>query len=103
MLATALRRHRRDGPFDHLEERLLDSLAGDIAGNGRIFRLAADLVDFVNVDDATLGAFNIVLSRLQQLENDVLNVFAHVARLGERGRVRHGEGDIENAGEGLGE
>jgi hypothetical protein len=52
---TTARRHRGDSSFNYLEQRLQHALAGHIAGNRWIFCLAADLVDFVNVDDATLG------------------------------------------------
>ena len=41
--------------------------------------------------------------RLQQLEDDVLDVLADVARLGQRGGVDDGEGNREELGEGLGE
>src|SRR5262249_7077220 len=74
MLATALRRHRSDGPFDHLEQCLLYPFTGYVAGDRGVVGLPADLVDFVDVDDATLGGFDIVVRRLQQLENDVLDV-----------------------------
>ena len=59
----------------------------------------ADLVDFVDVDDAALGGFEIVVGALKQLEEDVLDVFADVAGFGERGGVADGEWDVENAGE----
>jgi hypothetical protein len=35
--------------------------------------------------------------RLQQLEDDVLDILAHIAGLGQRGGVGHGEGHIEDA------
>jgi len=38
---------------------------------------------------------------LQQLEDDVLDVLADVAGFGERGRISHGEGHIEDARERL--
>src|SRR5262249_32274772 len=39
---------------------------------------------------------DIVVGGLQQLEDDVLDVLADIAGFGERGRVRHGEGHIED-------
>jgi hypothetical protein len=66
MLATALRGHRGDGAFHDLEQRLLHALAGDVAGG--VVGLAADLGDLVDIDDAALGALDVVLGRLQQLE-----------------------------------
>ena len=63
-----------------------------------LFRsLAADLVDLVDVDDAALRALDIVVGRLKQLEDDVLDILADIARFGERRRVRHGERHVEDA------
>jgi hypothetical protein len=52
MLAAALRRHRGDRAFDQLQQRLLHAFARNVAGDGRVVRLARDLVDLVDVDDA---------------------------------------------------
>src|SRR5512143_1760543 len=38
MLAAPLRRHVGDRPLQELEERLLDPLPGDVAGDGRVLR-----------------------------------------------------------------
>ena len=59
--------------------------------------LRRDLVDLVDVDDAALRALDIVVGRLQQLEDDVLDVLADIAGFGQRRRVRHGEGHVEDA------
>ena len=37
------------------------------------------------------------IGRCDELEQDVLHVLAHVARLGERGGVRDGEGHLQRA------
>ena len=78
MLAPALRRHRRDGAFDDLEQRLLYAFARDVAGDRGVVGLAADLVDLVDIDDPALGALDIVIGRLQQLEDDVLDILADI-------------------------
>ena len=62
-----------------------------------------DLVDLVDVDDAALRPLDIVIGGLQQLEDDVLDVLADISRLGERRRIGHGEGHVEDAGQRLGE
>src|SRR5260370_13367599 len=50
-----------------------------------LFRsLAGNLVDFVDIDDAALGALDIVVGRLQKLLNNVLNILADIAGFGER-------------------
>ena len=52
MLASALRRNIRDRAFENLQKRLLHSFTGDVAGDGGVLVLAADLVDLVDVDDS---------------------------------------------------
>ena len=73
-----------DGALEDLEQRLLHALAGHVAGDRRVLALAGDLVDLVDVDDAGLGLLDVVVGGLDQLEEDVLDVFADVAGLGER-------------------
>ena len=41
------------------------------------------------------------LGGLEQLEQDVLDILAHIARFGQRGGVGDGEGNIEDLGQGL--
>src|SRR5215471_338566 len=101
MLASALRRHRRDRAFHDLEQGLLHALARDVASDRGVVGLATDLVDLVDIDDATLGALDVVVGRLQQLKDDVLDVLADIAGFGQRGRISHGEGHIEDARESL--
>src|SRR5256884_279979 len=101
MLASPLRRYRTDGAFHDLEQRLLHALAGDVAGDRRVVGLSPDLVDLCDIDDTALGAFDIVVGRLQQLEDDVLDVLSHIAGFGERRRIGHREGHIEDARERL--
>src|SRR5581483_776608 len=96
VLAPALRRHRGDRPFEDLQERLLDPLAGDIARDGRVVRLARDLVDLVDIEDPGLRLLDVEVGGLDQLEEDVLDVLADVAGLGQRGRVRDREGDVQD-------
>src|SRR5580704_11292903 len=101
VLASALRRHRGRGALEDLQQRLLYALARDVTGDRRVLALAGDLVDLVDVDDAGLGLLDVVVRRLDQLEQDVLDVLADVAGLGERGRVGDGERDVEQPGQGL--
>src|SRR5262249_50103739 len=65
MLAAALRRHGSYRAFHDLQERLLHAFARYVAGDRRVVGLAADLVDLVDIDDAALGALDIVVGRLQ--------------------------------------
>jgi len=45
-----------------------------------VLRLARYLVDLVDVHDADLRALDVVIRVLKQSEEDVLHIFAHVAR-----------------------
>ena len=65
--------------------------------------LRRDLVDLVDVDDAALRPFDVVFGGLQQLEDDVLDVLAHIAGFGQRGGIGHGEGHVEDARQRLGQ
>ena len=97
MLASALRRNVGDRALEDLQQRLLHAFARDVAGDRRVLVLAADLVDFVDVDDALLALLDVVAGRLQQLEDDVLDVLADVAGLGQRRRVDDRERDRAGA------
>ena len=103
VLAAALRRHRRDRALDQLEQRLLHAFAGHVARDRRVVGLARDLVDLVDVDDAGLRLLDVVVALLQQLLDDVLDVLADVAGLGQRRRVGDRERHVEQARERLGE
>ena len=67
------------------------------------FRLARNLVDLVDVDDAALRALDIVVGGLQQLQNDVLDVLADVAGFGERRGIGHRERHVEQPRQRLGQ
>src|SRR3984957_15714919 len=97
MLAAALRGDARNGTLHELEQRLLYALARDVAGDRRVVGFAGNLVDLVDVDDAALRALDVVVGRLQQLEDNVLDVFADIASFGERRRIGDSERDVENA------
>ena len=101
VLASALRRNRGDRALEDLQQRLLHALARDVARDRGVLGLAGDLVDLVDVDDAGLGALRVEVGGLDQLQQDVLDVFADVARLGERCRVGDGERHVEPLGERL--
>ena len=82
MLAAALRGNGSDRAFHDLEQGLLHAFTGDVAGDRGIVRLAADLVDFVDVDDAALRPLDIVVGGLKQLQDDVFDILADITRLG---------------------
>ena len=65
------------------------------------FRLPADLVDLVDVDDSPFGPLNVVIRILEQLEDDVLHVLADIPGFGEGGGVHNGERNVQDARHGL--
>ena len=97
VLAPTLRRDRCGGALENLEQRLLHAFARHVTRDRRVLALAGDLVDLVDVDDAGLGLLDVVVRGLNQLEEDVLDVFADVARFGERGGVGDRERHVEHA------
>ena len=84
-------------PSISFKQRLLDALARHVAGDRGIVRLAADLVDLVDVDDPALGLLDIIVGRLEQFQDDVLDILADIAGLGQRGRVGHRERHVEDS------
>ena len=62
-----------------------------------------DLVDLVDVDDAALGRLDVEVGGVQQLQQQVLDVLADVAGLGQGGGVADGEGHVEDLGQGAGQ
>src|SRR5829696_2546034 len=103
VLASALRWYARDRALQYLQQRLLDALAGDVAGYGGVIALARDLVNLVVVDDPRLRLLYVEVGGLYKLEKDVLDVLADVAGLGQRRGVGDRKGDVEDLGEGLGQ
>ena len=93
--------HRGGRPLEDLQQRLLDALARHVARDRRVVGLARDLVDLVDVDDPGLGLLDVVVGRLDELEQDVLDVLADVAGLGQRRRVGDRERDVEDPRERL--
>ena len=101
VLAAALRGHAGGGALEDLQQRLLDALTRDVARDRRVVGLAGDLVDLVDVDDPRLGLLDVVVGGLDQLEEDVLDVLADVAGLGQRRGVGDRERHVEDPRERL--
>ena len=101
VLATALWRNARLSTLDDLEQCLLNTLARHVARDGKVFSFAGDLVDLVDIDDADLSALDIEIGRGNELQQNILDVFAHVARFGKRGGVGDGKRNLQRARERL--
>jgi hypothetical protein len=57
----------------------------------------------IDVDDALLGSGDVIVGGLNQPDQDVLDVLADVAGLGQHGGIGDGEGDVQVAGQRLGQ
>src|SRR5258705_13077927 len=97
MLAAALGRHVGHGAFENLQQRLLNALAADVAGDGGVLVLLGNFVDLINIDEALLGLLDVAVRSLQQLQNNVFDVPADVASLGQSGGVNNAERHIQTA------
>ena len=103
MLAAAGGRNACHRALKNLKQRLLNALARNVAGNRKVLGLAGDLIDLVHVDNANLRALNIAIGSVDELEQDVLNILAHVTGLGECGGIGDGKRHLEDARERLGQ
>ena len=101
VFAAALGGDARHGALDDLQQGLLHPFPGDVPGDGGAVALPGDLVHFVDIDDAPGGLLHVVVRRLEEVQDDVFHVLAHVARLGEGGGVGDGEGHVQDPGQGL--
>ncbi|MNN01908.1 hypothetical protein D3C81_1145420 [compost metagenome] len=87
MFTSALRRNGSDRTFQNFQQRLLHAFAGNVAGNRRILRFTRHFIDFVDVNDAAFRFFHIIISSLNQLQEDILDVFADIAGFGQGSRI----------------
>ena len=89
-------------PLEDLQQLLLNTLSGHIPGDGTVDPFfSCDLVQLVDVDNAVLCFGYVPVGGLNQPQEYVFNVFAHVAGLGQGGDVADGEGDLQGAGQGF--
>src|SRR5438105_5784958 len=65
VLATSLRRYVAGTALENLQQCLLHAFSGNVSRDGNVISFSTDFVDFVNIDDADLGPFHIVIGVLQ--------------------------------------
>ena len=90
-------------PSTNFQQGLLHALPGDVPGDGGIFALPGDFIHLIDVDDAPFCLLNVIVGGLNQPQEDVLHVVAHVAGLGQGGGVGDGKGHLQDLGQGLGQ
>ena len=84
MAALAACREFDDGSFEHFEERLLHALVAGIGGDGVVRAgFSGDFVEFVEVDDAVLGFFNVLVCRIVEVSYGDFYIRADEAGFGE--------------------
>ena len=103
MLSSTLRRNIAAASLQNLQKRLLDTFAGDIAGNTDVIGFATDLVYFIDINNSNLGPLNVVICILQQAQDDVLDVFADITGFGQSRGISDAKWHIENLGKRPGE
>ena len=95
MLAASFRRDVNDIAFEEFQHRLLDTLAGHVARDGRIVALAGDLVNLVDEHDSPLGLRHIEISLLEKPREDALDILPDIAGLGQDSRVHNRERNVQ--------
>ena len=65
--------------YNHYK-RLLNTLTRDVSRYRGVIRLPGNLVDFINVNDPHLGAIHIIVALLEQLLDDIFNIFPDIPR-----------------------
>ena len=96
MLAAALRRNIAHSALQNLQQGLLHALTAHIAGDGGVLTLAGDLVDLVDIDNTDLCLLHIKIRCLDQLEQNVLHILAHITGFGQGGGIGNGEGNAQH-------
>src|SRR6266850_2773008 len=96
MLAAALWRHIGNRAFQNLQQRLLHTFAGNVARDRGVLVLLRDFINLVYINDPLLRLLHVSVGGLQQLQNDVLHVFADVTRFRKRRGIHDCEGHIEH-------
>ena len=102
MFAAALGRDIARAALQNFQKRLLHSFAGHVTSDTHVIGLASNLIDFVDVNDANLRSFHVVIRILKEPQDDVFDVFADVAGFGQRCRVSNAKRHVQDPGKCLG-
>ena len=97
VLIAARRRHRGDRAFDELQESVLDALP-------QIFEARAtplNLVDLIDVDDATLSNLDVTFGCLDQLRQQGFHIISNIACLGQTRGISDDQRDVQIGSQGL--
>ena len=96
VLSSTLGRHGSYGSLKDLKKCLLYALTGHIAGDGGVLGFSRDLIKLVDVNNTVLGTLDIVVSCLNQLQEDIFHILTHITGLSQRGGICDGKGHIQH-------
>ena len=102
MLSAALRRNAGNSAFQNLQKCLLYAFTGYVSGDGRVFRLPCDLIDFIDVDDTAFRFVDIIVGSLDQAQENVFDVFADIAGFGQGRCIGNRKRNVQETRERLG-
>ena len=101
MFTAAHGRHTYQIALYYLQQRLLDTFAGDVTGDRYTGFLLGDFVAFVQHDDTQLSLLKIIVAAAEQAGQAVFYVGAHVSAGSELGAVLNVAGHVQELCDGL--
>jgi hypothetical protein len=102
MLSSALGWYIGDGSFEHFEQSLLNTFSGYISGDRNILAGFANLIDLVDVEDATLCGIDIEVRCVEKLQKKVFDILSNISSLRQSRCISDGKRNIEHLGQGPG-
>ncbi|MNU55736.1 hypothetical protein D3C71_448180 [compost metagenome] len=102
VLPSTLRRYRGYSTFKDLEQSLLNTFTGYIAGDGWILRFTGNFINFIDIDNPAFCFLHVIIGSLNQFEQNVLYIFTHITCFCKRCCIGNGERNIQNFSHSLG-
>ena len=96
VLAATHRRNTHSVALDNLQQRLLYTLATDIAGDGWACMARSHLIALIEHDDTQLSLLDVVVASTQKAYETVFDVGTYISRLGDLGTVLDIAGHVQN-------
>ncbi len=103
VFASTLGRNTCHRAFQNLQKGLLHTFSRYITRDRGVFGLAGNFVNLIHVDDAHLCPFHVIIGCLNQLEQNILHIFSHIARLSQTCGICYGKRHVEDLGQSLGQ
>ena len=101
MFPSALRRNRSHRAFYDFKQGLLYAFTAYIPCNRGVLAFSSDFVDFVDEDYAPFSCLNVSVCRIDELEEDIFNVFAYLAGFRKGSGICNGKGNVQLLGKGF--